>query len=238
MPYVKTTWMDEVPAGTLKYRISQTTSGDVAANAAIDLVTVVTAGTPVNAVNLNKIETGIETAQATAEASVQKSIVTAVGDLLYASAASVLARLAKPTVTALLQMTAVGTPTWQNESRYMLPVGSVFIAVVSTSPATLLGYGTWVAFATGRTLVGLDAGQTEFDVVEETGGAKAHTLITAEMPAHVHTYNRSGTAKTSSTGDADREYAQDVVETLSTGGGGAHNNLQPYIVVYMWERTA
>ena len=55
------------------------------------------------------------------------------------------------------------------------PVGSVFIAVVSTNPATLLGYGTWAAFATGRTLVGIDAGQTEFDTVEETGGAKTHT---------------------------------------------------------------
>jgi len=52
------------------------------------------------------------------------------------------------------------------------PIGSVFISVVSTNPATLLGFGTWSAFATGRTLVGLDGGQTEFDTVEETGGAK------------------------------------------------------------------
>lgn len=108
MPYIKTVWTDEVPSSALKYKISQTTSGDVAASAAIELVTSVTAGTPVNAVNLNKIETGIETAQATAEASVQKSIVTAVGDLLYASAASVIARLAKPAVTSLLQMTGAG----------------------------------------------------------------------------------------------------------------------------------
>lgn len=55
------------------------------------------------------------------------------------------------------------------------PVGSVFISVVATNPATLLGTGTWTAFAAGRMLVGLDAGQTEFDTVEETGGAKTHT---------------------------------------------------------------
>lgn len=52
------------------------------------------------------------------------------------------------------------------------PVGSVFISVVSTNPATLLGYGTWSAFAAGRVLVGLNSGDADFDTVEETGGAK------------------------------------------------------------------
>jgi len=66
------------------------------------------------------------------------------------------------------------------------PIGSVYIAVVSTNPATLLGFGTWSAFAAGRTLVGLDAGQTEFDTVEETGGAKTHTLTVGEIPSHDH----------------------------------------------------
>ncbi len=122
------------------------------------------------------------------------------------------------------------------------PVGTVFISVVSTNPATLLGLGTWVAFATGRVLVGIDAGQTEFDVVEETGGAKTHTLTAAEMPAHTHPENvpssASGGAEkialdTNASGSTDAGVA-----TGSAGGGGAHNNLQPYIVVYMWKRTA
>lgn len=52
------------------------------------------------------------------------------------------------------------------------PIGSVFVAVVSTNPATLLGYGTWTAIGAGRVLVGLDSGDTDFDTVEETGGAK------------------------------------------------------------------
>lgn len=53
------------------------------------------------------------------------------------------------------------------------PVGSVFVSVVATNPATLLGFGTWSAFGAGRVLVGLDAADTSFDVAEETGGAKA-----------------------------------------------------------------
>lgn len=52
------------------------------------------------------------------------------------------------------------------------PVGSVFLSVVSTNPATLLGFGTWSAIGAGRVLVGLDSGDTDFDVVEETGGSK------------------------------------------------------------------
>lgn len=66
------------------------------------------------------------------------------------------------------------------------PVGAVFIAVVSTNPATLLGYGTWSAFGTGRMLVGFDGSQTEFDTVEETGGAKSITQTVAQMAVHTH----------------------------------------------------
>lgn len=123
------------------------------------------------------------------------------------------------------------------------PIGSVFIAVVTTNPATLLGYGTWAAFAAGRMLVGLDAGQTEFDSVEETGGEKTHTLTVNEMPSHAHVQQRLPTATgavigftvdTSMSGTP----ATTGVSTATAGSGAAHNNLPPYIVVYMWKRTA
>jgi hypothetical protein len=52
------------------------------------------------------------------------------------------------------------------------PVGSVWIGVVGTNPATLLGYGTWSAIGAGRVLVGQDTGDVDFDTLEETGGAK------------------------------------------------------------------
>ena len=149
--------------------------------------------------------------------------------------------------------------TWQNPpgGSEAFPVGSVFISVVSTNPGTLLGYGTWSAFGAGRVLVGIDAGQTEFDTVEETGGAKTHTLTEAEMPSHTHIQdahshvenNNSATtgglagwaARDTSTNTSvatGYSTANTTATNQNTGGDGAHNNLQPYIVVYMWKRTA
>src|SRR3989304_4145898 len=85
-----------------------------------------------------------------------------------------------------------GTPTSKkvtlaNILSLVWPVGSIFTAVVSTNPGTLLGFGTWSAFGAGRVLVGLDSGDADFDTVEETGGAKTVTLTSAEMPSHTHT---------------------------------------------------
>lgn len=125
----------------------------------------------------------------------------------------------------------------QHVAAAVWPVGSIFISVVSTNPGTLLGIGTWTAFGTGRALVGIDTGQTEFDTVEETGGAKTHTLSTSEIPSHTHTRTYSGAAG-GTTNQAPGGASAGTVNTGATGGGGAHNNLQPYIVVYMWKRTA
>lgn len=136
------------------------------------------------------------------------------------------------------------------------PVGSIHISVSSTNPGLTFGIGTWVAFGAGRVLVGLDSGDTAFDAVEETGGSKTHTLTEAEMPSHTHIQNAhshvqgvnsattggtSGyTPDTSTNTRVDSGYstANTTAVNQNTGGGGAHNNLQPYIVVYMWKRTA
>ena len=136
----------------------------------------------------------------------------------------------------------VGASEWNADHAGLLdsvyPVGAVYISVVSTSPATLFG-GTWQAFAAGRVLVGIDAGQTEFDTVEETGGAKTHTLTVNEMPAHGHARTGSNTVATSGTNMGRGSGTQGgAINSANAGGGAAHNNLQPYIVVYMWKRTA
>tara|TARA_R110000824_G_C14906183_1_gene646001 strand:- start:75 stop:647 length:573 start_codon:yes stop_codon:yes gene_type:complete len=123
------------------------------------------------------------------------------------------------------------------------PVGSIYTnATNSANPATFIGFGTWAAFGAGRVPVGIDGADTDFDTAEETGGSKTHTLTTSEIPSHTHTYSEptSGSAAKGIGGGAANPTAvgRQTVNSGSTGGGGAHNNLQPYIAVYMWKRTA
>ena len=98
------------------------------------------------------------------------------------------------------------------------PVGAVFLGVVSTNPTTLLGYGTWVQIAQGQFVVGQKATDTDFDVAEETGGAKIHTHA-----AHTTAIVRSGTGAVG-------------ISDPVTHDSPSH--LPPYFVVYVWKRTA
>lgn len=120
------------------------------------------------------------------------------------------------------------------------PIGAIFTAGVSTNPATLLGFGTWAPHGTGRTLVAIDAAQAEFDTLDETGGAKTHTLTVAELAVHYHLYQtttwQSGITNLGSSEAGN--FSSPTTVTGDAGGGGAHNNLQPYTVVYRWKRTA
>ena len=133
------------------------------------------------------------------------------------------------------------------------PVGAVFLAVVATNPATLLGYGTWAAIAAGRMLVGLDAGDTDFDVAEEVGGAKTHVhadnlghdahavtqpgnhVLTqpaahgdhSGVPSHVHVQNLpSGQTGAQASGTRDTSTTGSVADALSTAANaGAANQV-------------
>lgn len=128
-----------------------------------------------------------------------------------------------------------------NPVNLVYPVGSIYLSVVETNPATVFGVGTWVAWGSGRVPVGFDSGQTEFDTVEETGGAKTHTLTVDEMPAHTHSItreNNTGGGVDTIKSNTDAVTPNESSTSGSAGGGGAHNNLQPYIVCYMWKRTA
>ena len=139
------------------------------------------------------------------------------------------------------------------------PVGSIYMnATVATNPATLLGFGTWVAFGAGKVPIGLDAGDTDFDTIGETGGTKDaiipthnHTAVTTSTDAgHQHTYTRysqlqGGTGGSSfwvfsSTQNTGVGYAQITSATTvaNAGESATGKNLQPYVVVYMWKRTA
>ena len=121
------------------------------------------------------------------------------------------------------------------------PVGSIYMSVNSTSPATLFG-GTWARWGNGRVPVGVDTGQTEFNTVEKTGGAKTHTLTVNQIPSHTHAQtlitSRTTNVNASGTSSANTGMVTETASTGATGGGTAHNNLQPYITCYMWKRTA
>lgn len=135
------------------------------------------------------------------------------------------------------------------------PVGSIYInATSSTNPATLLGFGTWVAFGAGRVPVGLDAGNAAFDTAEETGGSAdaivvSHThTATVTDPGHVHTLatfdnlaGGSGGPNVRGSGSTDATTNSAVtgisVSNSTTGSSATNANLQPYIVVRMWKRT-
>ncbi len=73
------------------------------------------------------------------------------------------------------------------------PVGSIFVSTKNTNPSTYIG-GTWVEYGQGKTLVGVNTSETEFNTVEKTGGEKTHKLTVSEIPSHTHTF--TGTAHT------------------------------------------
>lgn len=165
------------------------------------------------------------------------------GTAIGANSASTVAAttLTATTVTATGNVNTSGGELQINGTNVLekvYPVGSIYInATSATNPATLLGFGTWVAFGAGKVIVGLDSSDTDFDTAEETGGAKTHTLSISEIPSHTHSLSTSdnpgGTGAIEVAGGAPTS----TQTTQATGGGGAHNNLQPYIVAYMWKRT-
>lgn len=94
------------------------------------------------------------------------------------------------------------------------PVNSVHISISSTNPSSYFG-GTWVMFGQGRTLMGVDEGQSEFEDVEQEGGEKDVTLSEAQMPSHYHPVNPPSTSTT--TDSHSHRYGRDV---FYTSGGG------------------
>ena len=142
------------------------------------------------------------------------------------------------------------------------PVGSIYMSVNSTSPADLFG-GTWEAMPAGRVL--LAQGTSEWGVEYQagsTGGEHEHQLSVGELPSHEHNitissagnhkhgiysnYNEEGSngvadAYRSTANGVYTENAGDHTHTANiknTGSDMPHNNMQPYVAVFMWKRTA
>lgn len=129
---------------------------------------------------------------------------------------------------------------WGKAKAKIYPVGSIYISVNSTSPAELFG-GTWEQIK-DRFLLGA----SETYSSGSTGGEATHTLTVDEIPSHVH--GQKVTNEVTSGGFSGRadykldsehiaEYPQKC-STLPAGGGHPHNNVPPYLAVYMWKRIA
>lgn len=114
------------------------------------------------------------------------------------------------------------------------PIGSIYISMVSTNPGTLFG-GTWVRME-NRFLLGAGSGY----VAGSTGGEAEHTLTGNEMPSHYHllAMNQAGESEYWGPMCAAMQDGYMVNMTKPAGGDQPHNNMPPYIAVYMWRRTA
>lgn len=144
------------------------------------------------------------------------------------------------------------------------PVGSIYMSTVSTNPATLFGFGTWEAMPAGRVLLaqGKSSWGTTYNA-GSTGGEATHQLTVEELPSHNHTASTNTTGAHTHTytwrntqGWAGSKSATSVWENTATnntgssgnhshtvtinntGNSNAHNNIPPYLAIYMWKRTA
>lgn len=142
----------------------------------------------------------------------------------------------------------------------LYPVGSIYInAGVATNPGTLMGFGTWERYGDGKLIVSQDSTDSDFNDLTDTGGSKTVTLTKEQsgLPSHFHevgstgseenepfsaqsTKNRrnheSGQHTTSNTSNM----TQDGETRVHAGADAAssHDNMPPYVVAYMWKRTA
>ncbi len=125
-------------------------------------------------------------------------------------------------------------------SKLILPIGSTYITQDNTNPSTILGFGTWERLK-GKVCLGLDEDDSDLNEIGKTGGESKHTLTINEIPSHAHNTNiqLEGQGNEEWSIRAVQQYKGGKVSTITTGGGEAHNNLQPYEVVgYMWIRRA
>lgn len=126
--------------------------------------------------------------------------------------------------------------------RDIYSVGDIHISANDTNPSEKFG-GTWVAFGTGRTLVGIDTGDADFNTIKEMGGAKTHFHWQTSGSDNGTSYmevNGAGSGHTSVI-TADRVLIGNTGRaTTGTRRDGTYDssNMPPYITVYMWEKTA
>lgn len=145
-------------------------------------------------------------------------------------------------------------------SSFQFPVGAIYLEVTGVNPATTFGYGTWVQVAEGQFLVGQKASDSDFDVAEETGGAKTHTHTDHPALTHAGTAVANHDAKDTAVAGVGATQRGPTASTLtlkahvhsvsaythsvtqpsqhSAQGHNSPSHLPPYFVAYVWKRTA
>jgi len=185
------------------------------------------------------------------------NIATAVGSKADVSNPQFLGTPFAPTASPGTNTTQIATTAFvQTALQALHPVGSIYTnATNSANPSTYFGFGTWVAFGAGRVPVGFNAADPLFDSAEETGGSKdavvvSHTHTMNNAGGHTHQYTEGFIAADTSgaltgspgffkTRTSDTTVAGDHAHTInSAGSSGTNANLQPYITVFMFKRTA
>lgn len=137
-----------------------------------------------------------------------------------------------PTQSGVLQLS---NSAWLT-SQGAYPIGAIYLSVTDVNPSALFG-GTWERIG-GRFLLGADTTYT----AGSTGGEATHTLTAEEMPRHNHevdNFNASGNVTPYMTvQEQEKKGYGGNVQTMFAGGGNAHNNMPPYLTVFMWKRTS
>ena len=148
----------------------------------------------------------------------------------------------------------------------LYPVGHIYMSTNSANPGTLFPGTTWEAYAQGRVLIGAGTGtdsrsEQKTFAAGSTGGEYNHQLtvgelathshgaITNDAGAHTHSYSISrsdgdtgmlygGSSAKGSAASSSAGAHSHTITVNSTGDGQVHNNMQPWLAVYVWKRTA
>ena len=186
--------------------------------------------------------------------------VTGTGAMVLAASPALTGTPTAPTAAAGTSTTQLATTAFASAAfQGAYPVGSIYMnASVATNPATLFGFGTWVAFGAGRVPIGFDSGNALFSTVGNTGGSAdaitvSHThTATVTDPTHTHLWGQPPTGPNPQGGGSYAAFSSGgssgfstsaastgiSVANSTTGSSGTNANYQPYITVYMWQRTA
>jgi hypothetical protein len=176
------------------------------------------------------------------------------GNLSVTGTSTLTGNVTAPTQSFSDNSTKVATTAFvQTALAILYPIGSIYSSTVSTNPNTLFGFGTWIAYGAGRVLIGQSG--AGLYVAGNTGGSADAVVIshthtaTVTDPGHVHgLYAAQGDAIGG--GGANASYRGTpgantssattgvTVANSTTGVAGTNLNLPPYVVVYMWNRTA